>query len=118
METETRVQALQRVPGDCALSEGEAKMREIRAPSEGERRQLETKTRAQALQKATDDYTPSEGEQKTRRNHAPSEGGKRQLERETRAQALQKASGRLRTFGTPSEGVGKWQDSVTSSEGV
>ena len=118
MERETQVQALQRAPDDCAPSEGEQKTRRYHTPSEGGKRQLERETRAQALQKATDDYTPSEGEQKTRRNHAPSEGGKRQLERETRAQALQKASGRLRTFGTPSEGVGKWQESVTSSEGV
>ena len=61
METKTRVQALQRAQGDCAPSEGEAKMREICTPSEGGKRRMETKTRVQALQRVPDDYAPSEG---------------------------------------------------------
>ena len=67
LETETRVQALQRAPRDCAPSEGE--------------------------QKTWENHSPSEGEQKTQRYHTPSEGGRRQLETKTRAQALQRASG-------------------------
>ena len=35
LEIETRVQALQRVPGDCAPLEGETETREICTPSEG-----------------------------------------------------------------------------------
>ena len=75
METETRVQALQRAQGDCAPSEGETETREIRTPSEGGKRRMETETRVQALQRAPGDYTPSEGETETREMRAPSEGG-------------------------------------------
>ena len=52
LETETRVQALQRAPDDYAPSEGEQKTRRNHTPSEGERRQMETETRVQALQRA------------------------------------------------------------------
>ena len=44
METKTRAQTLQRVPGDYAPSEGEQKMREIRTPSEGEQKMREIRT--------------------------------------------------------------------------
>ena len=75
METETRVQALQRTPGDYTPSEGETETREIRTPSEGGKRRMETKTRVQALQRAQGDCAPSEGETETREMRAPSEGG-------------------------------------------
>ncbi len=61
METETRVQALQRASGDYAPSEGEAKMRENCTPSEGGKRRMEMKMRVQALQRTPGDCTPSEG---------------------------------------------------------
>ena len=100
METKTRAQVLQRVPGDCAPSEGEQKCGKSAHLRKVGRGGWKRKRGHRCFGGPRTDCAPSEGEQKTWEFRTPSEGGRRPLETETRAQTLQRVPGDY----APSEG--------------